>query len=714
MGAHETPEAPLSEASGASPRTLPLPVIASFSKVATLLALSMHPRNILVRKIVFVLSLWAGVSCAFPAQAAQPAKSKWLRISSDHFSLLTDADEKHGREAVVRLEQMRSVFGQLLLRRKLNMSEPLEVIALHTDKEYSDIAPTQQASAPGFFLGGPDRDYIVLNLFEPDSWRAISHEFAHYFLNYNYPPTQPWFDEGFAEYFSSIHLDNNQAGIGGDPELGATWDEDILGNQIQKRNPPRALTELLTAPVWLSIPDLFNMHEYKAGYQEGTHHTLFYAQSWMLVHYLLNKNKLAETGTYFDLVQNQKVPAPQAIQQAYGMSVAQLDQSVKDYFKSLTPLFLALDASQQPDTKTFDPGSPAYQISHLPTSDAGDIGTSTAQISDSEAQASVAEMELRLPERRQQAIAQLKAMSDDPKLENAIVHRALAWSYMQDKDYEQAKAELAQASLMDPKDPWVHYYLALMKYQQAPVSGDPIPGLPNMMLDLRIVIDWNPEFAEAYNMLAMARLEGGGNQSALDAIKPAIRLSPRSGTYLLNLARIDMAGKKWDDATGLLNRLSGSADPQIAQAARKNLEDLPTLKKYGVLPQAGGPQSATVYWANQPGSSSSSSLASSDEESKQSDEAESSPPEDQPIPPDKRPVKFLKGTLTRIDCSHPPAAILTVASGGKTLKLRSANYKSLVLVGADEFSCGWSRRAVIVNYKAGGKADGDVVSLELQ
>ncbi|MFI5070457.1 MAG: tetratricopeptide repeat protein, partial [Terriglobales bacterium] len=236
------------------------------------------------------------------------------------------------------------------------------------------------------------------------------------------------------------------------------------------------------------------------------------------------------------------------------------------------------------------------------------------------------------------------------------------------------------------------------------------PGLPNMMQDLRAVIDWNPEFAEAYNMLAMARLEGGGNQSALDAIKPAIQLSPRNGTYLLNLARIDMAGKKWDDATALLNRLSGNADPQIAQAARKNLEDLPTLKKYGVLPQAGGPQSATVYWSNQSGSS----YSNSNDDSKQPDEAESSPHQDEPVQPDKRPVKFLKGTLTKIDCSHPPVAVLTVMGAGKTLKLRTTDYKSLVLVGADQFSCEWGRRSVIVNYKAGGKTDGDVVSLEMR
>ncbi len=62
----------------------------------------------------------------------------------------------------------------------------------------------------------------------------------------------------------------------------------------------------------------------------------------------------------------------------------------------------------------------------------------------------------------------------------------------------------------------------------------------------------------------------------------------------------------------------------------------------------------------------------------------------------------------RIDCSHPPAAVLTVVGAGKTLKLRTANYKALVLVGADDFSCQWPRRRVIVNYKAGGKADGDL------
>jgi hypothetical protein len=67
-----------------------------------------------------------------------------------------------------------------------------------------------------------------------------------------------------------------------------------------------------------------------------------------------------------------------------------------------------------------------------------------------------------------------------------------------------------------------------------------------------------------------------------------------------------------------------------------------------------------------------------------------------------------------VDCSQSPAAVLTVSSGGVVLKLRTPDYKSLLLIGADAFSCEWSNRAVSVNYKAGGISDGDLVSVEVR
>jgi len=77
-------------------------------------------------------------------------------------------------------------------------------------------------------------------------------------------------------------------------------------------------------------------------------------------------------------------------------------------------------------------------------------------------------------------------------------------------------------------------------------------------------------------------------------------------------------------------------------------------------------------------------------------------------------VQFVKGKLLSVDCSQSPVAVITVSTAKKAMKLRTDNYKNLMLVGADEFSCDWKSRPIAANYKAGGKADGDLVSLEVQ
>ena len=229
-----------------------------------------------------------------------------------------------------------------------------------------------------------------------------------------------------------------------------------------------------------------------------------------------------------------------------------------------------------------------------------------------------------------------------------------------------------------------------------------------MVQDLLAVLDSEPDFAEAHNMLAMARLQGGGVHAARDAMRVALQLSPRNEQYLLNSAQIELAGKQWDDATALLNRLKDSLNPQIAQSARKSLEDLPTLKKYGVLPEASSspaaPGSASISAGAKPATSSSKA-----EQDTESEQPAPSPAEPEP---DRRKAQYLRGKLARVDCSQSPVAILTVRSGARTVRLRTENYKSLLLVGADEFSCEWTDRPIIANYKAGGKADGDLVSLE--
>jgi hypothetical protein len=205
----------------------------------------------------------------FPAaRAFAKDEPKWIEVHSAHFSVLTDAGDKRGREVALRMEQMRTVFGQLLLKDKLKMPVPITVIALKSDKQYGMVAPAKQSMAAGFYVPGPDRVYIVLNLFEAEPWRSVAHPLAHYLLNYNYPPAQGWFDEGLAEYFGSIQF-GKQVEIGGDPELAPEWHEDIFDEMRRDPKTPQSLTQLVSSPVWLSMVDLFTMKHDGSGDARG-------------------------------------------------------------------------------------------------------------------------------------------------------------------------------------------------------------------------------------------------------------------------------------------------------------------------------------------------------------------------------------------------------------------------------------------------------------
>jgi tetratricopeptide (TPR) repeat protein len=621
------------------------------------------------------------------ASAAEP---HWIRVDSTHFSVLTDADEKKGHEVIARFEQMRAVFAQLLYKNRLNTPEPIDIIAFKSDDEYSKVAPQRQGVGLGsaFFIAGDDRYYFVLNLSKDESWRGISRDFAQVLLNYNYPPTQSWFDDGFTQYFSSLHLTDKQMQIGDDPMQGAS----------------PTFVGLLSGSNWLSIPVLFAKHDDVAGRD-----SLFDAESWIVMHYIINKEKLPAAGVYFGAVENEKLPVEQAIQKAFGMSSAQLEQAVKDYFHSVSATL------QTPAAAKAGASNPNAAPNPV-TADV--IGASIHEILLGEAQALVAEMTLRVPEHRDEARKELASIIDQPKLDNVVAHRALAWDFMQKKDYEHAIEELSNAITLDAKDPMTHYYLSLCKYQQAQSSGQEMKGLANMMQDLHLVLDWDHEFAEAYYMLAVAQTEGGGVRAATDSIRAAIQLSPRKPNYVLELARIYEAGKNWDAATALLQHLAANSNAEVASAASKDLQDLPYIKKYGIPPVSSASSAGTAKAVASTAGATVTSAAQKTNPPKPttqaSDENEESSEQTPPQPQiDKRPIHYAKGKLISVDCSQPPVAIVTVTTGAKTMKLRTSDYKSLMLVGVDTFSCDWTNRSVSVNYKAGGKADGDLVSLEV-
>jgi len=190
----------------------------------------------------------------------------------------------------------------------------------------------------------------------------------------------------------------------------------------------------------------------------------------------------------------------------------------------------------------------------------------------------------------------------------------------------------------------------------------------------------------------------------MQAERAAMQLSPRNQQYVYHMAEIYVADKKWEAARALLGRLKVSGNAKIAAAARERLEQIPNEQKYGVSSASGtsaqklSPQSSPFDVLEQDAAKRSAAEKAAHSAS----------------PSDKRPAKFLQGRLMSVDCSQSPAAVLTVSSGAVVLKLRTSDYKSLLLIGADAFSCDWNNRSVSVNYRPGGLSDGDLVSVEVR
>lgn len=670
-----------------------------------------------------IYALLIGVAFSASASAAEP--SPWLEIHSKHYTVVTDAGEKAGKDIALRFEQMRAVFGSLLMKERLSEPLPLTILAFRNDKSYYQAAPLrngQPIGVPGFFLSGEDQNFIVLNLSEQEPWRAITYDFGLMLLNFNYPPVPAWFDEGLAEYFSSIRVEDNSYEIGRDPGLQSTYREHL--NTDRGADGSKSFTDILSGEMWLPLSELLGTKHDATSTNEIGKSAVFAAQSWMTMHYLIHERKLPESGTYFDLVENQHVPVEEAIQKAYGVTATELDHAVKDYFQSLKPILVAGGASKQPDSQK-NPQQ-AFQFPEL-------IGPSTSVITsnslpENDARAITAEVEIRIPDRREAGLKELNTLATmadptankswfiKPKKEgdsdtplttavgNEIAHRALAWDHLQHGEVDACLQELGDAATLSQRDLWIRYYLSVLKYRISQAKKTDMEGLPNMLQDLRAVLEWHPEFASAYDLMAMARMEGGGPAAAMQAERAAIQLSPRNQEYVFHLAEIYESDKRWDASRALLQHLESSADPQIAAQARERLGELSTNQRYGVADAKAA-------------STSKLSPQSSPFDVLEQDAAKRSAEEKTTLSgntADMRPSKFVKGELVDVDCSQSPAAILTVSSGGRVLKLRTADYKSLLLIGADKFSCEWSERSVSVNYKPGGLADGDLVSVEVR
>jgi cytochrome c-type biogenesis protein CcmH/NrfG len=604
------------------------------------------------------LSLAFFLSSVFSATASEP---QWVEIQSPHFSVVTDAGEKRGRDVAVRFEQMRAVFSSLLVKANVNMPVPLQIVAFRNGKELRQVVPLwhgKPIQVAGLFQSGQDRSFIMLDMSLEDPWKTVFHEYAHQLMNGNITAqVDPWFQEGFAEYFSTIEVDGKQAHVGKIPE----YDYEILQQQGV-----------------MKISELFRVQQNSATYNEsGDHRSVFYAESSMVMHYLYDNNLMPKLANYFTLKVDKGLPVDDAIQQSFGMSSAQFDRELRNYVSS---------------------GRFRYFVVASPT-DIVKSNYAARPITQLDSRAIIADIHLHSPDYHDEASAEFQEiLKADPN--NAAAARGLGYAYFQAQNFDGAAEYFKRAAQLDSKDPRVHFYSALLMSRQGSFTDSSSTG--DVVKELETAISLDPSFAEAYSLLAFAQARNGDSQKGLATMQKAVSLKPGDEMYHFNLAQMYLNNQQIDQAVGILQALSRSSNPEVAMRASQSLARTQAFQTA---------RSTAIQRANivreSPNNFGDSALESAGNIKGIDRDAAPSVSQQQQI-------QFLKGTLVSVDCSSAPSATLIVTSGKKPWTMLVKDSTHVLLMGADAFSCVWKQQRVAINYRATGDTTGDVVSIELQ
>jgi tetratricopeptide (TPR) repeat protein len=592
------------------------------------------------------------LACPGGVPVVLAGEAQWVEVVSPNFSVVTDAGEKRGREVAMRFEQMRAAFGTLMTKARINLPVPLQIVAFRNGKELRQVAPLfngKPTEVAGLFQGGSDRGFIMLDMSVENPWAVVFHEYAHQLMNGNLRGEfAPWFEEGFAEYFATIEADNHETRVG---------------------KVPNYEYQTLQRVGVMRIADLFRVQQNSQTYNEsGDHRSIFYAESGMLMHYIYDNRLMPKVAVYFDLTENQHLPIEEAIQKAFGMSAAQFDKVLRGY-------------------------TDAGRYRYYPIRTSADISSNnytTRPLKVTDANAVLADIHLHSRDYHEQALEEFEeVLKSDPN--SATACRGLGYAYLQKLDFDQAGEYFKRAAQLDPKDPRVHYYYALLMVRQHGFGGG--ADLLAMTKELEISLSVDPNFADSYALLAFAQSALGDPAKALVSMQKALAISPRDENYLCHLASLYLANRQPDQAIALLQSLQGTENPAMAAQVAGILAQARQFKE----------ETQTGAFRGETGNS----VPHPESQGRGNETASATPAY-------STPAKFLKGILTSVDCTTPPLAVLTIVSGTKTWTMKVADRSHVILIGADEFSCMWNRQKVAVNYRETTEGNASVISLEIQ
>ena len=467
------------------------------------------------------------VAAALPLRAEVAPLERWRQMRSANFLLVGDVGERELRSVAGRLEQFRAAVGAILPRATVTTATPTTVIVFRSHRSFRPFKPLYNGEVSehigGYFLAGSGVNHITLTVESrglpgENRFGVIYHELVHLMVSNTLRGVPLWLNEGLAEYYRTLEVERG-------------------GTRVKVGN-PHAPHVLRLRERLLPLDQLVAVGHGSPLYNERDRASIFYAQSWALVHYLVLGDKRKHAAAMSPLVEAlaEGVGLEQASQRALGMSADQLQKALRTYISRDSFPILQYTLAE-----------PLAAVEKL----------TAAPLPDADAHATVGSLLVRMDRAAEGRPHLERAVALDPA--NAPAHAALGALHARQGDRDMARRHLQQAAAAPGSSAQAHYDLAdaLIEVTQGAGAPDPVDQAA-IEHALRQAIALNPSFAEAHARLAR-HLEPARTDEVLSLQQRAIALSPGREDYVLALAYYLSNRQRYADARILLSKLAASA-----------------------------------------------------------------------------------------------------------------------------------------------------------
>jgi len=478
---------------------------------------------------VFVLAAAGG--------AASADTRPWVEARSANFVVVSDAGAKEARRIAARFEQIRGVFHSVWPTARLGTGEPIVILGAKNEGSLKELLPEywEKKGAKriaGVFFRSPERQYVALRTDLGDEVQGMNpylllyRAYVHALLDLNFESMPVWLGEGLADF----------------------WGNTIVRDDAISQGKPFAHhVQVLRERGIMPLRVLLKVDHQSPEYNEETRASVFYAQSWALVHLLLTDGTSAGAKQLnaFLALRGQGVPEDDALVRAFG-DLTRLEKELDRYIRQYAFRY----SVRKGDFAAKDEAIAVRSLS--PAESLAVRGAFMAQ-----------------RDRKQEARALLDdALSLDPSL--AVAHEGrgfLAWREGRNDD---ARAAFAQAAALDSKSALTHFLYGTLLLE----GPDDAKSLEAAAAAFQRSVDLNHDSAPAYAMLAQTLARTGTPpELALPLARRAVSLEPATASHRLTVARLLIEAGKAEDARKEIARALALAKSYAERAYAGRLLD---------------------------------------------------------------------------------------------------------------------------------------------